>query len=203
MTHVHLDTEEGLVTVSGVADVSILIKAIKKAGRKAVLCKFEMQPEHQPETDCKETDCNKAKHTNGNHTHDGDHSDTCSCCDDDGDDVSACNFNGHEALGSSVAVPGYHYPQLAMQGGNAGYLPGSVPTYPYARPYKCQCAPPMVYGRPPPHHDNCCQQCPPQAQVLLPPSCHGELKYSDADGAVGNSLVYTFSDMNVEGCTIT
>ncbi|KAJ6949217.1 heavy metal-associated isoprenylated plant protein 36-like [Populus alba x Populus x berolinensis] len=131
-----IDTEQGLVAVTGTIDPQIVIQKFARWGKKAVLCSPEKDPVN------------------------GDSSD-CSCCDDDSDSECDCDRNYDEKVSKSHKLQdaGAKLPHDAppvfrpnnTQGMSAMPYGASRPQFPpwWERPqYGSQIHGPTVYGSP-------------------------------------------------------
>ncbi|KAG6789942.1 hypothetical protein POTOM_006079 [Populus tomentosa] len=131
-----IDTEQGLVAVTGTIDPQIVIQKLARWGKKAVLCSPEKDP------------------VNGD-------SSGCSCCDDDSDSECDCDRNYDEKdAGAKLphGAPPVFRPNNAQAPGNVFSLGMSAmpcgasrPQFPpwWERPqYGSQIHGPTVYGSP-------------------------------------------------------
>ncbi|XVF72469.1 hypothetical protein PTKIN_Ptkin12aG0123600 [Pterospermum kingtungense] len=217
---IDIDTKNGLVTIRGIVQPSMLIQTIsEKFGKEAELHAYEKNPKTQNET------LDEAKTCNSNRKH-KQKNQTCCCTDD--------KSNGHDkAVNNEVkgSIPGetegkhvWHHPQYGMKKkkhGFAGWFGkksniveptmfgkfGGPRPAGYARlpplPLPPPVAPPLPlpsygYGQyPPPTYPYS-----PPYRITKPPRPYPYDFYEKKDPPIGNSAFHSFREDNVNACSI-
>ncbi|KAB2056810.1 hypothetical protein ERO13_A11G120300v2 [Gossypium hirsutum] len=200
---VDIDTENGLVTVHGIVQLSTLIQTIsEKMGKKAELYAYEKNPKTNNEKLDNENTCSACKYEEKNQT--------CSFADKSNDGKA----KDPVPQGPEVS----NHPQLVTEkkkhwlgcwfGKKSSVEPRMFGSFGGTRPgcYAWLPPPPLPPAFRLPSY-RCRQYRPvypysPPYQITKPPRPYPYDFYEDTEPPIGNSVFHTFHDDNVNACSI-